>query len=248
MMEALENIARSAGKQLADSMAPSCFSCPMRKPPIVLEEEHNGGTNMLIRTACTRKMGEKCPDGLVPDHDTHKAKYSIKDFGMFRKLGSESLQYRMTVPNSILLDHSMKGMKGKTRTLFVEKVIDDEIANHESEIVNEWWSLLDHLGALKRSWHGNLYYSHFSPAKSAYVKDHIYEVRRENLSHGSLIRPTTYMKDNMPKEVVAPFPAYHTVKSHQEPRPIEHPGSKPSVQKFTPPPPPRYHNWGSWGS
>lgn len=170
--------------------------------------------------------------------------YSAKDFGMYRNLANNEFEHHLLVPMMEFEETPFRMTREAELHEFWNKVVEHEMFEYDQEIVNEWWSLLDYYGALKASWHGQTE-DLWSEAKRKYMFEHLREVKMDG--GPTYIKPTTFMKKNIPY-AEEPFPAHYTAKDHRPARVVHPPSGKPSEKKFAPPPPPKYHNWGAWGS
>lgn len=226
-------------RELCQKIAPTCRSCPMVTVKAEVHKDFlNEGYAVNTRVRCNAHNRAPCfPDGLKPD--TFK---STKDFGMPRPLKFSEYAHQALIPDSEVLK------TGHSESVMAEifpKVIEQGLLEEDEDVINEWWNLLDNLGGLRRAWRGAIKHSWFE-AKKDYVEQHMIHVKR-NAASGTC-DATPYMTENLPKDLQRPFTAVFESPKDMRPGRVVHPGSRPSDKKYTPPPPPKYHNWGTWGS
>ena len=169
---------------------------------------------------------------------------------MFRHLKTQEYEHRMVIPAIELHESGLTGAKdeGKALQEFFSKYIDHEILEVDPDLTNGWQNLLDHLKGLKHSWHGPIHET-WQEAKYEYINKHVIEVKRSSLARTGMTEPTSYMLENLPPALHRPFVTNLEVKDMRPPRVVHPPNSRKSDPKeYAPPPPPKYHNWGAWGS
>lgn len=207
----------------------------------------NDGIAIRTRLHCGKSQGAPCPDELRPTDPKNKATYSAKDFGMYRHLSTSEYAQQTIIPAMEFVEVTpFRTMEKEALEEFWIKVTDHAMIEYDEEILNQWWDLLHQLGGLKSSWHGDAE-EMWSEAKRKYLTDHLIEAKRAEL-HGSTVMPTEYMVKNLPEELRRPFAMSFESPKDMRPGRVVHPGSRPSEKKYAPPPPPKYHNWGTWGS